>query len=151
MGCMEKVKTSNISGTMPLIKFILSPYVWKNWLLNKNYWDDLGIIDQGHSKSDVSQFCLYLSYPWKFFYKISTMMMESWQVTKTRSIILPWKCRSRSPFTKIAVFQLQYNRFLPKLYRNDSNVVGNKNVISGWPLRWRPRSPLTKIIISQHS
>ena len=35
-----------------------------NWLLNKNYWDDLDIIDRGHSKDDVSQFCLYLGYPW---------------------------------------------------------------------------------------
>ena len=34
--------------------FILSPYVWENnGLLNKNYWDDLDIIDQGHSKGNI--------------------------------------------------------------------------------------------------
>ena len=44
------------------------PDLWKigcmenNWLLNKNYLDDLDIIDQGHSKGDISQFCLYLCY-----------------------------------------------------------------------------------------
>ena len=46
---MEEVKTSNISGTMLPIFFILSPYLWENnGLVNKNYWDDLDIIDQGH-------------------------------------------------------------------------------------------------------
>ena len=64
MGCMKNVITSNISGTMTPIFFILSPYVWENnGLLNKNYWDDLDIIDQGHSKGKISQFFLYLDYP----------------------------------------------------------------------------------------
>ena len=49
----KKVKTLNISGTMLPIFFILSPYVWKNnWLLNKNYWDDLGIKDEDHSQGN---------------------------------------------------------------------------------------------------
>ena len=39
-------KTWNISGTMEPIFFILSPYFWENnRLLNKNYWDDLAIVD----------------------------------------------------------------------------------------------------------
>ena len=59
----KNVKTLNISGTMPQIFFILSPCVWENEILNKNYWDDLDIIDQGHSKGNVSHFCLYLGYP----------------------------------------------------------------------------------------
>ena len=60
MGCMEKVKTSDISRTMPWIIFILLPYVWKNnWILNENYWDDLDVKDQGND----SHFCLYLGYP----------------------------------------------------------------------------------------
>ena len=37
MDCMEEVRTSNISGTMPPIFFILSPGVWENnRLINKN-------------------------------------------------------------------------------------------------------------------
>ena len=56
MGCMEKVKTSNISGIMLQIFLILSPYVWEdNELLTKSYWDDLDIIDQGHSNGKVVQ------------------------------------------------------------------------------------------------
>ena len=35
-----------------------------NGPLNKYYWDDLDIIDQGHSKDDESQFCFYLDDPW---------------------------------------------------------------------------------------
>ena len=31
-----------------------------NGLLVENYWDDLDIIDQGHSKANVSQ--LYIAY-----------------------------------------------------------------------------------------
>ena len=46
---MKKVATSNISAIMQPICFILSPDVWEdNGLLNKNYWDDLDFIDQGH-------------------------------------------------------------------------------------------------------
>ena len=53
------VKTSNISGKMQPILFIRSPRVWKNNVILKNdYWDDLNIIDQGHNKGNVSQFCL---------------------------------------------------------------------------------------------
>ena len=62
---------------------------------------------------------------------MSTIMMTSWSATKKRNIIWPWKCKSRSPFTKEnAVSQLLYDRFLTKFYRNDGNVVGNKNIIS---------------------
>ena len=61
-------KENRISLTMPPIFFILSPYVGENnELLNKNYWDDLEIVDQGHSKDNVLQFCLYLGYPWTNF------------------------------------------------------------------------------------
>ena len=71
MGCIEKVKTSNISGTIQPIFLILSPWVWKNnGLLNNNHCDNLDIIDQGHSKGNVSQFCLYLGYAWTNFNKI---------------------------------------------------------------------------------
>ena len=42
MGCMEKVKISNISGIVPPSFFILSPQIWENnGLLNKNYCDTL--------------------------------------------------------------------------------------------------------------
>ena len=57
----KKLKTSDISGTMPTIFFILATRVGEyNGLLNKNYWDDLGIIDQAHGKENVSSICLYL-------------------------------------------------------------------------------------------
>ena len=75
---MEKVKTSNIFGTMLPIFFIRSSHVWENnGLLNKNYWDALDIIDQGHSAGNISQFCLYLGNPWTIFNNISTTMMAS--------------------------------------------------------------------------
>ena len=55
---------------MPLILFIVSLYLWENnQLLNTIYWDDLDIIDQDHIKSNVSQFCLYLGFPWTNFYQ----------------------------------------------------------------------------------
>ena len=61
----KKVKTSNFSGTIQLIFFILSPCVCENnGLLNKNCWDDLDII--------------YLGYPWTNYNKIST----TWPATK---------------------------------------------------------------------
>ena len=54
-GCMKKVKTSNISGTMQPIFFILLPCVWENnGLLNNRYWHDLDITDKGHSKDSIS-------------------------------------------------------------------------------------------------
>ena len=53
-----------------------------NGLLNITYWNDLDIIDQGQSKGNVSQFCIYLGYHWPFFKKILNTMMESWLVTK---------------------------------------------------------------------
>ena len=53
----KKVEKSNISGTSPPMFFNLSPCVsLNNGLLNENYWDDLDIINQGHSKGNVSQF-----------------------------------------------------------------------------------------------
>ena len=53
-----------------------------NGLLNKKYWDDFDIIDQGHSKADVSQFGLYLGYPWTNFNQITTTMMAMWPATE---------------------------------------------------------------------
>ena len=47
----------------------------KNGLLNKNNWEDLDVIDQGHIRCNVSQFCLYLGYPWSNFNKIRTTMI----------------------------------------------------------------------------
>ena len=82
MGCMEKVKTSNISGIMPPIFLILSPYVWKNnGLLNNNYWDGLNIINQGHSKGNISQLCIYFDYPRTNFNKILTTIIPLWPAT----------------------------------------------------------------------
>ena len=72
----------------------------------KNFWDDLDVTDQGHSKGSVSQFYLYLGYPWSNFNKISTTMMESW----------PSEFMSSSPFTKNAKSQLLYEQFLPNSY-----------------------------------
>ena len=43
---------------------------------------------------------------------------------------LTLKCRSSSPFTKITVYQLLYERFLPNFHIHDGNVAGNKNVKS---------------------
>ena len=46
----KKFKTSNICH----YSTILSSYVWENtWLLYKSYWDELDVIDQGHSKRIV--------------------------------------------------------------------------------------------------
>ena len=88
MGCIEKMKTSNISATMPLIFFILSPCVWENnRLLNKIYWDNLYIIEQGHSNGNISQFCIYLDYPWTNFKKNLTTIMASQPAAKERTII----------------------------------------------------------------
>ena len=51
---VKKVKTSNIYDTIPLICFNLSQCVWENnGLLNKNYWNDLDSINQGHSKGII--------------------------------------------------------------------------------------------------
>ena len=70
------MKTSNNSGAMSPIFFILSPCVWENnGLLNKRYWDDLDIIDEGHSWDNVSQFYLNLGYPWTNVNIILTTMM----------------------------------------------------------------------------
>ena len=57
------------------IDFILSPYILENnGLLNNNkYWNELDIRDQGHSKGNVSHFCLYLGYPWINFNKITSL------------------------------------------------------------------------------
>ena len=55
MGCMKKMKTSNISGTMQPIFFILLPCVWENnGLLNNRYGQDFDITDKGHSKDSIS-------------------------------------------------------------------------------------------------
>ena len=94
-------------------------------LFNKNLWDDLDIIDQGHSKCNVSKFRLNRGY----FNKISTKMMASRPIKK-KSYHLTLKYRTRLPVTEIALSQLLYNRFLPNLHRNDGNMVGNKNVTS---------------------
>ena len=113
-GFHAKVKTSNVSGTVLLICFIRSANVWDNiLLLNKNYWHDLDIVDEGNNMGNISQFCLYLGYPWTNFNKISTTMMALWPATKKNIIILSWKCWSSTAFTKIDVSQLLYDRFLP--------------------------------------
>ena len=55
---MGKMKTSNISGNSFSIFF--HNVSWKNnRLFNINYWDDLDIIDQGHSHGNVLQFSVY--------------------------------------------------------------------------------------------
>ena len=107
-------------------------FFWENnGLLNKNYWDHLDIIDQGHSKGNVSQFFSYLGYPWTNFNQISITMMEGIVAGKKSLIIWPWKCRTMSPFTKkIAVSQKLYERFISNFHRNDVNMAGNKNFIS---------------------
>ena len=68
-------------------------HVWKNngLLLNNNYWDDLDIIDQGYSKGNVSQFCLYLGYPWTNFNTNSITMMASRPVTKNITYMIAYK------------------------------------------------------------
>ena len=78
-----------ISGTLPPIIFFLPPYVSENnWLLNKNDWDDLDIIDQGHSDDNISKLFLYLGYPWTNFNKTLTTMMASMSATrKKRNVI----------------------------------------------------------------
>ena len=53
------------------------------WILNKNYLNDLDIIDQDNSKGNVPQFCLYLDNPWTNFNIIFTTMMASRPATKT--------------------------------------------------------------------
>ena len=40
------------------------------------------IIDEGRSNGNVSQFYIYLCYPWTNLNKISTTMVESWPATK---------------------------------------------------------------------
>ena len=80
-------------------------------------------------RGNISQFCLYLNYPSTNFNKISSAMKASWLATKKRNAIWPWKSKSRSPYIKIAVYQLLWQIF-PKFYRNDGNVIGNKNLIS---------------------
>ena len=70
--------TNNISGPIQPHFFILSPCVWENnWLLNKNYWDDLDIRDQRLSKGNATQFGLYLEYSRTNFNKISTSVMAN--------------------------------------------------------------------------
>ena len=54
-----KSETLNISGNMQptlFIFFTMFFFVF-NWLLSKNYWDYLVIIDQGHCKDNLLQFC----------------------------------------------------------------------------------------------
>ena len=46
-------------------------------LLGQNYWNDLFIIDQGHSEGDVTQFCLYLGYSCACFIKMPTTKTAS--------------------------------------------------------------------------
>ena len=80
----KKVKISKISGSMPPIFFILLPCFWEhNRLLNKNYWNDFDIIDQGHGNGKFSKFCLHLRYPWTNFNTISTTMKASRPATTT--------------------------------------------------------------------
>ena len=89
MGCIEKSEHIEYLWRYSTNFLHSLPCVWENnGLLDKIYWDDLDIIDQCHSKGNVSQFCLYLRRPWTNFNKISTTMMESWPVTQTKSVII---------------------------------------------------------------
>ena len=59
-----RVENKKSCGSLRLLNifFNLLPCVWENnELLNKNCWDDIDIIDQGHSKGNVSQFCIYIA------------------------------------------------------------------------------------------
>ena len=128
--CMENVKTSKISSTMQPTFFILSPYVWENnGLLNKNYWDDFDIIDQSHSKGNISQFCLYFGYSWTDFNTVSTTMMAS--RTARKIVILPdlENIGQSDNLQKLLFLRYYGDRLLSKFYRNYSNFVCNKNVI----------------------
>ena len=61
MDCMENCENIEYLWHHQPIFFIFSPCVWENnGLLNKSYWDELDIIDQGHSKGNVWQ-CVYIS------------------------------------------------------------------------------------------
>ena len=77
---MEKVK--NIKYIMYYPTNFFHNVCENNGLLNKNYWDDLAIIDQGHSKGSILQFCLYIGYPWTNFNKMLTKIMALWPETK---------------------------------------------------------------------
>ena len=97
--------------------FILSLCVWENnGLLNKKILAWLYIIDQGHRKSNVSQFFLYPGFYWN---NLTRFLPQWWPFGQQQKylILWPWKCRSRSPFTKIIVSQLLYERFFPNVYR----------------------------------
>ena len=50
--------------------------------------DDLDIIDQGHSKGNVSQYCLYLGYHLTNFNKTPTTTMESRRAIKQLTLQL---------------------------------------------------------------
>ena len=89
----------------------------------KNYGDDLDIIDRGHCKGNISQFCLYLGYPWTNFNQISTTMMASWLATQ--------KVISSDLENVDQGHHLQKILYLSYLfYRNDGNMVGKRNIIS---------------------
>ena len=111
--------------------FILSPCVWKNNdLLNKNYWYDIDIIDQSHNKRNVSQFCLYLSYPWTNLNHKDGIMVGN--VKKCYHLTLKMY---KVTIYKIAVSQLLYDRFLPNFHRNDDKIVisaDRENVSQGY-------------------
>ena len=81
----KNMKTVNISGTMLPVFFNLSPWVWdNNGLLNKYYWDDFDVVDQGHSDEglNVSQLLLCLGNTWTNCNKISIKIIASWSAQK---------------------------------------------------------------------
>ena len=65
---------------MQPIFFTLSPCAKENnGILNKNYCDDLDIIDQGHIKVTLRNFAYISAILGPNFNKISTTMMASWK------------------------------------------------------------------------
>ena len=143
-GLHGKVTTSNISGALPPIFFIVSPCVWEDdRLLNENYWGYLDIIDHAHSKYTSRHFA-YLGYP-------STILTNFWRQFQTASCQQQKRIISSylENVAKIAVSQLLYDRSLPIFYGTDGNVVGDKNVISADLENIGQGHHLKKIIISQ--
>ena len=55
-----------------------------NGLLNKNYWDDFDNIDQGHSKGNVLQRCLFLCYSWT---NLTKFRPQWWQHVQQQIIL----------------------------------------------------------------
>ena len=144
-----KVKTSNISGTMPKIFIILSPYAWKNNVLeNKNYYDDLDIIDQGHSKGYISQFWLYIGYSLTNFIIISTTMMVSYIAASNNKNVISSDLENVGQSHHLQKW-LYLSYYMTDFCQNLIEMMAmlsNKNYIS-CPWKCNSRSPFTKKIL----